>query len=236
MTQRQILIVDDDPVFTEALIERFQAYDEFEISTAETASAGMRAARETQFALIVMDVGLPDMDGREAVKLLRKAAIRVPIIMLTGQDSDPDEILGLECGANDYVTKPCRFEVLLARIKAHLRQHDGSEHARFTLGPFTFEPGKKLLSTDSGRKVRLTELESRTLKLLHLHNPNAVSRDKMLTEIWGYNSSVQTHTLETHIYRLRQKIEHDPSDPQMLMTTNGGYRLLTEHLERLQPM
>lgn len=234
MTQRHILIVDDDRVFSEALVERFLAYDELEVSTAETASAGMRAAREGQFDLIVMDVGLPDMDGREAVKLLRKSGVRVPIIMLTGQDSDPDEILGLESGANDYVTKPCRFELLLARINAHLRQHDGSEHARFTLGPFTFEPGKKLLTAISGSKVRLTELETRTLRLLHDRSPDSVPREKMLTEIWGYNSTVQTHTLETHIYRLRQKMERDPSDPHILVTANGGYRLITEHLQRLQ--
>jgi DNA-binding response OmpR family regulator len=236
MTQRHILIVDDDPVLSEALVERFLAYEEFEVSTAETASAGIRAAREGEFDLIVMDVGLPDMDGREAVKLLRKAGIRVPIIMLTGQDSDPDEILGLESGANDYVTKPCRFELLLARVNAHLRQHEGSEHARFIVGPFTFEPGKKLLTTNSGRKVHLTELETRTLRLLHLRSPDAVSREKMLTEIWGYNSKVQTHTLETHIYRLRQKIEREPSDPQMLVTADGGYRLIIEHVQRLEPV
>lgn len=235
MMQRKILIVDDDTDFAEALAERFRAYQEFSIAAADTASAGMRAAREDQFDLILMDVGLPDMDGREAVKLLRKAEIRAPIIMLTGHDSDPDEILGLGSGANDYVTKPCRFEVLLARVNAHLRQHDGSEHARFNVGPFTFEPGKKLLTTESGRKVHLTELETRTLKLLYRRSPETISREKMLNEIWGYNSNVQTHTLETHIYRLRQKIEGNPSDPQMLVTADGGYRLILELSQRLQP-
>jgi DNA-binding response OmpR family regulator len=235
MTQRHILIVDDDVAFAEGLVERFQAYDEFEISTAETGSAALRVARESQFDLIVLDVGLPDMDGREVAKLLRKAEIRAPIIMLTAQDSDSDEILGLESGANDYVAKPCRFQLLLARINAQLRQHDGSEHARFSFGPFTFEPGKKLLTANSGRKVRLTELETRTLKLLYVASPESVSRDKILTDVWGYNSNVQTHTLETHIYRLRQKMEADPSKPQMLVTTDGGYRLITGQSQRLEP-
>jgi DNA-binding response OmpR family regulator len=236
MMQRHILIVDDDTDLAEALTERFQAYEEFAIALAGTAAAGMRTARENQFDLILMDVGLPDMDGREAVKLLRKADVRVPIIMLTAHDSDPDEILGLGSGANDYVTKPCRFEVLLARINAHLRQHDGSEHARFSVGPFTFEPGKKLLTTHSGRKVRLTELENRTLKLLYFASPESVSRDKILREVWGYKSNVQTHTLETHIYRLRQKMEQDTSNPQMLVTADGGYRLINAHLQRLEPV
>jgi DNA-binding response OmpR family regulator len=235
MTLRHILIVDDDVALSEALVERFHAYEEFEIATAETGSAGLRAARQSQFDLIVLDVGLPDMDGREVAKLLRKADIRAPIIMLTAQDSGSDEILGLESGANDYVAKPCRFELLLARVNAHLRQHDGSEHARFPLGPFTFEPGKKLLTANSGRKVRLTELETRTLKLLYIASPEFVSRDKILTDVWGYNSKVQTHTLETHIYRLRQKIEADPSKPQMLLTADGGYRLITGQLQRLKP-
>ena len=104
--------------------------------------------------LLIMDVGLPDMDGREAVKLLRKGGYKAPIIMLTGQDTDSDTILGLEAGANDYVTKPFRFAVLLARIRAQLRQHEQSEDATFSVGPYTFKPSQKLLIDQRGGKVQ----------------------------------------------------------------------------------
>ena len=225
MTSRKILIVDDDSELSEALIEQLSLYDEFELSQAATASAGLQAAREGHVDLIIMDVGLPDMDGREAVKLLRKSGVRAPIIMLTGHDTDSDAILGLEAGANDYVVKPFRFAVLLARIRAHLRQHEQSEDATFSIGPYTFRPAAKMLLDTSGGKIRLTEKETAILKYLYRAGDRIVTRDVLLSEVWGYNSGVTTHTLETHIYRLRQKIERDPSHAELLVTESGGYKL-----------
>ena len=225
MTSRKILIVDDDADLSEALTEQLALYDEFELSRAATASAGIQAARDSHVDLIIMDVGLPDMDGREAVKLLRKSGVRAPIIMLTGQVTDSDAILGLEAGANDYVTKPFRFAVLLARIRAHLRQHEQSEDATFTIGHYTFRPAAKMLIDPSGGKVRLTEKETAILKYLYRAGDRIVTRDVLLSEVWGYNSGVTTHTLETHIYRLRQKIERDPSHAELLVTESGGYKL-----------
>ena len=226
MTSRKILIVDDDAELSEALIEQLSLYDEFELSQAATASAGLQAAREGHVDLIIMDVGLPDMDGREAVKLLRKSGVRAPIIMLTGHDTDSDAILGLEAGANDYVVKPFRFAVLLARIRAHLRQHEQSEDATFSIGPYTFRPAAKMLLDTSGGKIRLTEKETAILKYLYRAGDRIVTRDVLLSEVWGYNSGVTTHTLETHIYRLRQKIERDPSKAELLVTDVGGYKLV----------
>ncbi len=225
MTSRKILIVDDDSDLSEALIEQLSLYDEFELSKSETASAGLQAARDGHVDLVIMDVGLPDMDGREAVKLLRKGGVRVPIIMLTGHDTDSDTILGLEAGANDYVVKPFRFAVLLARIRAHLRQHEQSEDATFSIGPYTFRPAAKVLLDTSGGKIRLTEKETAILKYLYRAGDRIVTRDVLLSEVWGYNSGVTTHTLETHIYRLRQKIERDPSHAELLITESGGYKL-----------
>jgi DNA-binding response OmpR family regulator len=173
-----------------------------------------------------MDVGLPDMDGREAVKLLRKGGFKAPIIMLTGHDTDSDTILGLEAGANDYVTKPFRFAVLLARIRAQLRQHESSEDATFTVGPYTFKPGQKLLTMENGQKIRLTEKEAAIIRYLYRADQKVVTRDVLLEEVWGYNSGVTTHTLETHVYRLRQKIERDPSNAEILVTENGGYKIV----------
>ncbi len=225
MTSRKILIVDDDADLSEALIEQLSLYDEFELSNAATATAGLQAARESHVDLVIMDVGLPDMDGREAVKLMRKGGVRAPIIMLTGHDTDSDAILGLEAGANDYVVKPFRFAVLLARIRAHLRQHEQSEDATFSIGPYTFRPAAKMLLDASGGKIRLTEKETAILKYLYRAGDRIVTRDVLLSEVWGYNSGVTTHTLETHIYRLRQKIERDPSHAELLITEAGGYKL-----------
>ena len=233
---RKILIVDDENELRQALAEQLALYDEFEIIQAESASRAVQAAKGDHLDLVIMDVGLPDMDGREAVKLLRKNGFKSPIIMLTGHDSDADTILGLEAGANDYVVKPFRFAVLLARVRAHLRQHETSEDAVFNIGPFTFKPASKLLLTEKGSKVRLTEKETSILRYLYRSGQKAVQRDVLLQEVWGYNSGVTTHTLETHIYRLRQKIEKDPSNAALLVTEGGGYRRSSPDPGRASPV
>src|SRR5438105_5346293 len=150
---RKILIVDDDPELREALVEQLALHEEFEAVAVETGAKGVHAAKASQVDLVIMDVGLPDLDGREAVRMLRKGGFKAPIIMLTAHDTDSDTILGLESGANDYVTKPFRFAVLLARIRAQLRQHEASEDAVFTIGPYTFRPSAKLLLNPKGSKV-----------------------------------------------------------------------------------
>lgn len=223
---RKILIVDDDPDLREALVDQLALHDEFEVTSAETGAKGVQEARAHHPDLVIMDVGLPDTDGREAVRMLRKAGFRAPIIMLTGHDTDSDTILGLESGANDYVQKPVRFAVLLARIRAQLRQHEASEDAVFSIGPYNFRPGAKMLVGANAKKVRLTEKETSILRFLYRAGPHAVSRETLLQEVWGYNSGVTTHTLETHIYRLRQKIEKDAAHPAILVTEAGGYKLV----------
>ena len=226
MTERAILLVDDDQDLREALTEQLELYDEFAIIQEECAAAGIKSARENHIDLLIMDVGLPDMDGREAVKLLRKGGFKSPIIMLTGHDTDSDTILGLEAGANDYIAKPFKFAVLLARIRAQLRQHEQSEDAVFTIGHYSFRPAQKLLVEEDDSKVRLTEKETAILKYLYRAEQKVITRDILLEEVWGYNSGVTTHTLETHIYRLRQKIEKDPSNASLLVTESGGYKLM----------
>jgi DNA-binding response OmpR family regulator len=226
MTARKILICDDDNDLREALVEQLSLYEEFETIQTDTATKGVALARNDQIDLLIMDVGLPDMDGREAVKLLRKNGFKAPIVMLTGHDTDSDTVLGLEAGANDYVVKPFKFAVLLARIRAHLRQHEQTEDATFAIGRYQFRPSSKLLLDDRGSKVRLTEKETAILKFLYRAGERPISRDVLLHEVWGYNSGVTTHTLETHIYRLRQKIEKDPSTAELLVTEAGGYKLV----------
>ncbi len=223
---RKILIVDDDIDLRDSLTEQLALHDDFTTIVAGTAAEGMAKTKGEHIDLVILDVGLPDMDGRDACKIMRKNGYKGPIVMLTGQVSDADTILGLNSGANDYVAKPFRFAVLLARIRAQLRQHEQSEDAVFTIGHYTFKPASKLLVDEKGSKVRLTEKETSILKYLYRAGTKVVGRDVLLHEVWGYNAGVTTHTLETHIYRLRQKIEKDPSNAELLLTETGGYKLM----------
>lgn len=225
VTQRRVLLVEDDELLRDSLAEQLSLHPEFDVVQAGTAGEGLAAVKDGVIDLVVMDVGLPDFDGREAVKKLRADGYRAPVIMLTAQDSEADTIVGLEAGANDYVTKPLRFAVLLARIRAQLRQFEQSEDATFQVGHYTFRPSAKLLLDTTGQKIRLTEKETAILKYLYRAGEKAVTRDLLLHEVWGYNSGVTTHTLETHIYRLRQKIERRPAQAELLITEAGGYRL-----------
>ena len=223
---KRVLIVDDDTDLVDMLSEQLRLHEEFQVDTALSGSDGLGAATQSNFDVILLDVGLPDMDGREACRLMRRGGVRAPIIMLTGADTDADTILGLDAGANDYVTKPFKLGVLLARLRAHIRQHERSDDAVFTIGPYTFQPANKLLVRDADqRKVRLTDKETAILKYLYRAGEKPVARDKLLDEVWGYNAAVTTHTLETHVYRLRQKIEEDPSNATLLVTEPGGYKL-----------
>lgn len=223
---RKIMLVDDEDDLRESLLEQLALHEEFTVSECATAGAAIEVAKSDHFDLIILDVGLPDMDGREACKLLRKNGFKGPIIMLTGQDSDADMILGLDAGANDYITKPFKFAVLLARIRAQLRQHEQSEDAVFNIGDYTFKPAAKMLVDEKGNKIRLTEKETSILKFLYRSGDKVVTREILLHEVWGYNAGVTTHTLETHVYRLRQKIEKDPSNAELLVTETGGYKLV----------
>lgn len=226
MAVRKLLLVDDDVDLRETLADQLALCDEFTTHQEGSAADALSYLAANQADLIILDVGLPDMDGRELCKRMRKMGISVPILMLTGNVSDADTVLGLDAGANDYVTKPFSFTVLLARIRAHLRQFEQSEDATFEIGPYQFQPANKmLLERDNGKKLRLTEKETSILKYLYRAGGKPVGRDELLTEVWGYNSGVTTHTLETHVYRLRQKIEPEPGNARLLMTEPGGYSL-----------
>ena len=224
---KRVLLVDDDQPLREALVEQLKLHEEFATETAIDAAQALEIVRQRYFDVILLDVGLPDMDGRELCRLMRRNGVRTPVVMLTGADSEADTILGLDAGANDYITKPFRLGVLLARLRAQLRQHEQSEDAVFIIGPYNFRPSAKLLlDADGKKKIRLTEKETAILKYLFRAGDRPTGREALLNEVWGYNAGVTTHTLETHVYRLRQKIEQDPSKAEILITEPGGYRLV----------
>lgn len=226
MSSKRLLLVDDDDPLRSSLAEQLELHEEFATVQADTAAKAIDLTRGDTFDLVLLDVGLPDMDGRELCRLLRRNGVKSPVIMLTAHSGDADTILGLDSGANDYVSKPFRLNVLLARIRAQLRQHEQSEDATFMVGPYAFRPAAKLLADDArNKKIRLTEKETSILKYLYRAGGKVVSREVLLNEVWGYNAGVTTHTLETHIYRLRQKIEPDPAKAELLLTEAGGYRL-----------
>ncbi len=222
---KRVLLVDDDEVLRSSLAEQLAAGSEYAPVESATYEEGRRRGLDGLYEFMILDLGLPDGDGRKLCREFRDAGITCPIILLTARDSDADTIEGLQSGANDYVTKPFRFGVLMARIHAHLRSHEQSEEAVYRIGPYTFRPSAKLLLDPAGRKIRLTEKETNILKYLY-RSGDTVARETLLHEVWGYNPAVTTHTLETHIYRLRQKIESNPGHAQILITESGGYRLV----------
>ena len=232
--ERPILIIDDDTTLRQTLVEQLEVDGEFSAAEAGTISEAeaMVTARDARFDALILDVTLPDGDGRDLCASLRKAGLRMPIIMLTGSDEEADVVRGLDAGANDYIAKPFRLAELLARLRAQVRIFENSEDAVFTIGPYTFRPSAKLLQEPvKNRRIRLTEKEAAILKFLYRAGTRPVARQVLLNEVWGYNANVTTHTLETHIYRLRQKIEPDPGNARLLVTEGGGYRLDPEGVE-----
>ncbi len=230
---KRILVIDDDKILTDLLCEQLTSMEGFLCTCAHTGEDGLDQAKNGYFDLVLLDVELPGMGGREVCRRLRTNGLVAPIVMLTASDSEVDTIRGLNAGATDYVIKPFKLGVLMARIRAHIRQFEQSDDAVLGIGRYHFQPGAKMLIpadadqlVGRGQQIRLTDKEAQILKFLYLHGDRVVGRDELLGEVWGYNAGVTTHTLETHVYRLRQKMEKNPSHAVMLVTERGGYRLI----------
>ena len=221
-----VLIVEDEPEIAE-LIEFHAERAGMRARKVHSGRIALDVIKREKPDLIVLDLMLPDIDGLEVCRRLKQSddTRMIPIVMVTAKGEEADIVAGIELGADDYVTKPFRLAVLQARIRAQLRSHEHSEGAVFRLGPYEFRPAAKVLVDSSGRKVRLTEKETNILKYLYRAGDKSVAREELLAEVWGYNAGVTTHTLETHVYRLRQKIESDPAGGRLLLTEGGGYRL-----------
>ena len=225
MSATPLLLLDDDDDFRGLLA------DELQIAGFQSAEAATVAQAEQMalcgpdgFEALVLDVNLPDGDGRDLCARLRAAGLRMPAIMLAGSDKEEDVVRGLDAGANDYVAKPVRIAVLVARLRAQLKLHENSMDAVLPLGPWQFYPARRLLRGAAGKRVLLTMKEVALLCCLQ-RTGCAVGKRALLSDVWGYSSSALTHTLETHVCRLRQKIEADPRNARLLLTEGGGYRL-----------
>ena len=221
----RILVVDDDPFLRATLKEQFAVEGFDEVFEAENLIEAFREIDERSPDIVILDIRLPDGNGIEICRKLRDRGFSKPIIMLTGQNAEQDIISSLEAGANDYVIKPMRMGELLARVKSQLWQHKASNTARFSIGGLSFIPANKLLkSPDENRKVILTEKESTILKYLYRAHPNCVPKEELLAEVWGFQNGLSTHTVETHIYRLRQKVKR-LTKTTIIITNTQGYSL-----------
>ena len=223
---RRILLIEDDASLRRSLAEQLERHGEFASLQCENAAAALASIGRERFDAVLLDVILPDMDGRELCRLMRRAGITAPIILLVGDKTEVDCRMRSEIGATDCIPKPLRLGALLARLRAHLGNGAEDEPSILTIGPYRFDPGAKLLHDERRRRmVRLTEKETAILQFLYRAG-GAIGRDRLLGQVWGYNAEVRTHTLETHIYRLRRKIERDPARAEILVTEPGGYRLV----------
>jgi DNA-binding response OmpR family regulator len=227
MLRETILIVEDDAATRAFLAERIKSDLGLTVTAASTLlDAGKFLSDRTACIAIILDVGMPDGDGRDFCLRIRRKGHKMPIIMLTGSGSESDVLRGLDAGANDYIAKPFRCKELLARLRAQLRAFENSQDAMLMIGQYVFQPAMKLLYDQANdRRISLTRKEADLLRFLYRLEGRAVSVDVLLHEVWGYSRNVETHTLSTHIYRLRQKMESDPAHPMLLMSVGKGYRL-----------
>lgn len=220
-----ILLLDDDAEFRGIVAEELRTVGFAPIETATVAEAEVLVMHGmARFEALILDVTLPDGDGRDLCARLRAARHGMPVLMLTASDAEDDVVRGLKAGAHDYLSKPVRPSVLVARLRAQLRHHENSTDAVFTVGHWRFHPAQKVLRDQEGRRIWLTSKEVDLLRYL-VRIDGAASAQRLLTDVWGYSPALSTHTLQAHIYRLRQKIEVDPSNAQLLVTTHAGYQL-----------
>jgi DNA-binding response OmpR family regulator len=231
VVSRPILIIEDDVLLCNMLAGHFAVQPGFNVFTAGNLAEAdrIRMERGHHFDTIMLDTGLSDGDGCDYCRKLRQEGHEMPIIMLADANDEMDVVRGLDAGANDYVGKPFVWNELFARVRAQLRIYEDHEAAAFSVGPYVFRPARKLLQDVArNRRIQLTRMEAAILKFLYRWGPSVVDRSVLMKEVWGYNAKVTTHTLETHVYRLRQKIEANPAMPALLLSDRGGYRLNSE--------
>ena len=224
----RVLVVEDDEAMAVALRDGF-AYEGHEVTVARDGEEGLRMAREDNPDLMILDVMLPKMTGLEVCKLLRGEGSQLPIIMLTARGQEIDKVLGLKLGADDYVTKPFSFMELMARVEAVLRRtrpNQDSQRPIYEFGDVVVDLSRHEATRD-GQSMDLTPREFRLLGYFLEHQGEVVTREQLLDAVWGYDTIPFTRTVDTHIAKLRKKIEDDPSDPQHIITVHRlGYKFV----------
>ena len=229
--KRLLLLINHNHAFREELAAQFAFHDDFETISIDNAVEGIKAAVDTHFDVILVDVDLRDMLGTHLCQLMRSQGVTTPVILLIENEGDAHEVSNLYGGVNEYIIKPFRFALLLAKLRAQLDSHEQSDDAVFQIGPYDFAPAFKKLTPrldetkGETEDIRLTQKETDILDYLYRAKGKAVGRAKLLREVWGYNDGLTTHTLETHIYRLRKKIEPIKGKATLIVTEPGGYRL-----------
>lgn len=224
----RILVVEDEAPMVKGLRDNLEM-EGYQVDTAADGQSGLQMLTDTSYDLAILDVMLPKMSGFDILKQARGKGLQTPVIMLTAKGEEIDKILGLELGADDYVTKPFSLRELLARVKAILRRAEGGSGASasaIVLGAVAVD-FVAFNATRDGKQLDMTPKEFEILKYLWEHRNKTVTRDQLLTHVWGYEESVTTRTIDNFIARLRQKLEDDPSHPRRILTMHGaGYRLV----------
>jgi len=225
---KKILIIEDEENLVKGL--KLNLADEgYEVDWAPDGVEGLRKALQETPDLIILDIMLPEMDGLEVCREIRQKNIGIPILMLTAKGEEIDKVVGLEIGADDYITKPFSVRELLARIKAHLRRAERNEKEVpkvYSFGDVEIDFAH-FKARRKGKELDLTSIEMEILKYLIAHRGEVVTRDNLLDKIWGYDSYPTTRTIDNHILKLRKKIEEDPAHPQYILSVyGGGYRFV----------
>ena len=224
----RILLVEDEPQMQRGIKDNFE-FEGYEVEIASDGKMGLQRILEETFDLILLDVMLPQISGFDVCKKAREKGIPTPIIMLTAKGDEIDKVLGLELGADDYITKPFGLRELLARVKAVLRRAEGSSTSpspKIMMGSVEIDFAA-YSANRSGEHLQMTPKEFDILKFLWQQRNKAVSRNQLLTEVWGYDDSISTRTVDNFILKLRQKIEDDPAHPKHILTIHGlGYKLI----------
>ena len=221
----KILLINNDKDLGEALAFQLTLDKKYEIVETSGETSAFSQINNNFCDLVIVNSQSSALNGYNLTKSLRLAGFKKPIIMLINQNNNLDIADDQNRKADEYINKPFRYPVLLKSIETQLHKFKKSENTQYSIGNYIFKPNSKILESNKNRSIRLTEKENNILKFLYKNLGNIVSRETLLHEVWGYNSKVTTHTLETHIYRLRQKIEDDPSNACFLITEPGGYKL-----------
>ena len=221
----KILLINNDKDLGEALVFQLTLVEKYQIIETNDETSALVQINNNFCELVIINSQSSALKECNLTKSLRLVGYKKPIIMLINRNSNLDIPDGHNHKADEYIIKPFRYPVLLKSIETQLHKFKKSENTQYSIGNYIFKPNSKILESNKNRSIRLTEKENNILKFLYKNLGNTVSRETLLHEVWGYNSKVTTHTLETHIYRLRQKIEDDPSNACFLITEPGGYKL-----------